>query len=194
MHPLEAARFAVSYAVKAFIVLVALLMVIRLVMNYADVNPFGRIAFNLRRVTEPMISPVKRVLAGYGIDTKVAPLITILIAVLLGWFAVQLTDSVFFTIGSALEHSRAGDFVRAFGHLLYGLLDIYGILLFIRIVFSWGNVSYANPVMRFLMKITDPLLLPLRRMIPPLGMFDISPLVAFILIFLFKAAIRGTLL
>jgi YggT family protein len=48
--------------------------------------------------------------------------------------------------------------------------------------------------MRFLVRTTEPLLGPLRRMIPPLGMFDISPLVAFFIIWLFQAAIRGTLL
>jgi YggT family protein len=48
--------------------------------------------------------------------------------------------------------------------------------------------------MRFLVNATDPLLLPLRRIIPPLGMVDISPIVAFIILWLFQAAIAGTLL
>ena len=48
--------------------------------------------------------------------------------------------------------------------------------------------------MRFLIRATDPLLLPLRHMIPPLGMFDISPIVAFVIIWLFQGAIRMTLL
>jgi len=48
--------------------------------------------------------------------------------------------------------------------------------------------------MRFLVRATEPLLGPLRRIIPPLGFMDISPIVAFLLIWLFQAAIRGTLL
>ena len=60
--------------------------------------------------------------------------------------------------------------------------------------FAWVMVSYSNRLMRFLVNATEPLLGPLRRMIPPVGMFDISPFVAFIIIWLFQAAIAGTLL
>jgi YggT family protein len=55
-------------------------------------------------------------------------------------------------------------------------------------------VSYSNRVMRFLVNTTEPLLGPLRRIVPPLGMWDISPIVAFIIIWLFQQAIAGTLL
>jgi YggT family protein len=48
--------------------------------------------------------------------------------------------------------------------------------------------------MRFLVKTTEPLLGPLRRIVPPLGMLDISPIVAFLILWLFQQAIAGTLL
>jgi len=48
--------------------------------------------------------------------------------------------------------------------------------------------------MRFLIDVTEPLLGPLRRMIPPLGWLDISPIVAFFILLLLQAAVAGTLL
>jgi len=48
--------------------------------------------------------------------------------------------------------------------------------------------------MRFLVNATEPLLGPLRRMVPLVGTFDISPIVAFIIVWLVQAAIAGTLL
>ena len=84
--------------------------------------------------------------------------------------------------------------VAVLGFILYGLLSIYILLIIIRIVFSWGMVSYTNRIMRFLVDATEPLLGPLRRMIPPLGWIDISPIVAFLILWLFQAAIAGTLL
>ncbi len=194
MEPIKIIADLVTYIVRALIGVIAVLMIIRMIMNYADVNPFGRVALVIRRVTEPLIAPVKRVLAGFGIDTRVAPLLTILVVILLGWFVVQLATSVLGSIASTIIAVEARNFVRILGYILYGVLDVYGILLFIRIIFSWGMVSHVNPVMRFLTRITDPLLIPLRRMIPPIGMFDISALFAFILIWLFQAAIQGTLL
>jgi YggT family protein len=89
---------------------------------------------------------------------------------------------------------KAGGVVALIGYVLYGLLSIYMLLIIMRIVFSWGQLSYVNRVMRFLVNATDPLLIPLRQMIPPLGMFDISPIVAFIIIWLFQTAIVVTLL
>jgi YggT family protein len=55
-------------------------------------------------------------------------------------------------------------------------------------------LGYTNRIMRFLIDVTEPLLGPLRRVIPPLGMFDISPIVAFLILWLFQAAVAGTLL
>jgi YggT family protein len=48
--------------------------------------------------------------------------------------------------------------------------------------------------MRFLVDVTEPLLGPLRRMIPPLGWLDISPLVAILILMLFQQAVSGILL
>ncbi|HEY8226792.1 MAG TPA: YggT family protein, partial [Pyrinomonadaceae bacterium] len=73
-------------------------------------------------------------------------------------------------------------------------ISIYILLIFIRIIFSWGMVSYSNRLMRFLVDTTEPLLGPLRRIIPPLGMMDISPIIAFLILWLFQQAINGTLL
>jgi YggT family protein len=73
------------------------------------------------------------------------------------------------------------------------VLAIYSLMIFVRIIFSWG-VSSVNPVLLFLVRATEPVLGPFRRLIPPLGMFDISPIVALLLIQLFQQAIMGTLL
>ena len=87
-----------------------------------------------------------------------------------------------------------GAIIAAVGYIIYGLLSVYLVLIAARVIFSWGRVSYGNRVMRFLFNTTEPLLGPLRRMLPPLGWIDISPLVATLIIWLFLAAVEGTLL
>lgn len=131
---------------------------------------------------------------GFGVDPKYAPLVTILIAILLGWFVLQLVASVANTIAGVLLSSQRGAIVPAVGYLIYGALAFYSLLIFMRIIFSWVMISYGNRVMRFLVNTTEPLLGPLRRIVPPLGKFDISPIVAFIILWLFQAAVAGTLL
>ena len=94
----------------------------------------------------------------------------------------------------ALTSRQLGAPVAIAGYLLFGFLGFYTLLIFIRIIFSFVGVGYGNRLMRFLYWTTEPLLGPLRRMVPPVGMFDISPIVAFIIVWLCQAAVAGTLL
>ncbi|MEK7281433.1 MAG: YggT family protein [Chloroflexota bacterium] len=51
-----------------------------------------------------------------------------------------------------------------------------------RVILSWFPMRPDNPVLVFLYTITEPILAPLRRVLPPLGMLDLSPLVAIIIL------------
>ena len=129
-----------------------------------------------------------------GMDPKFAPLVAILLVILVGFFFLQLVEAVFFTIAGVWTGALRGSVITVLGFILYGFLSIYSLFILMRVIFSWGQVSYGNPVMRFLYHTTEPLLGPLRRMIPPLGWIDLSPFIAFLLIWLFQGAIMGTLL
>jgi YggT family protein len=183
-----------TWAIQAFIGGVILLMVIRLIADAMDLNPFGWTSRTIRRLTDGLVAPVRGGLRNFGIDPKFAPLVAILLVILLGFFVLQLVGTLFTTIAGVLDSAQRGAIVAVLGFLLYGLISIYILLIIIRIVFSWGMVSYTNRIMRVLVDATEPLLGPLRRMIPPLGWIDISPIVAFLILWLFQAAIAGTLL
>jgi len=186
--------YFVNLIVVAAIVAVIVLLLIRLALNYADLNPFSRPVLMVRNLTDPFLSPVRRALLGFGFPPNMAPLVTILIAILVGWLALELAGAIIQTLAGVANSLREGRPVRLIGHLLYGALGVFGLLIFIRIIFSWGQVGHGNRVMRFLFRATEPLLGPLRRTIPPLGFMDLSPIVAFFIIWLFQAAIAGTLL
>jgi len=183
----------VWYAVASVITFLIVLILLRTILNYAEVNPFSWSARTVRSLTDPLISPVRRGVVRSGLDAKLAPLITILIAILLGYIAVQLVWALMFTLNGIVISLQIGSFFRLVGFILFGLLAVFSLLIFMRIVFSWG-VSSVNQVLRFLIRVTEPVLGPFRRLIPPLGMFDISPIVVLLLIRLFQEAIMGTLL
>lgn len=68
--------------------------------------------------------------------------------------------------------------------LIERLLDLYSWIIIIRAVMSWFSPDPSHPVVRFMEKITEPVLAPLRKLVPPekLGGLDISPLIALFLI------------
>jgi YggT family protein len=184
----------INWAIVAGIVAVIAIVLLRFIANLANPNPFGWTSLTIRRITDPIVGPVRRVLARFGVDPKYAPLVTILLTILLGWFSLQLLTSIANTCAGIITGVGSHAVVPLIGYILYGLLSFYSVLIFIRILFSWVTVSYGNRLMRFLVNATEPLLGPLRRMIPPVSGFDISPIVAFIIVWLFQAAVAGTLL
>ena len=66
------------------------------------------------------------------------------------------------------------------GILLSKLIGLYEIALLIRIVLSWVPHNPYNKAIQFLYKITDPVLNPVRKLIPPFKGIDFSPVIVFI--------------
>ncbi|MBV9354897.1 MAG: YggT family protein [Chloroflexi bacterium] len=71
------------------------------------------------------------------------------------------------------------DYVRVFAGTLLWILQIG---IFIRVLLSWFPIDPNNPIIRVLYEVTEPVLAPFRRVIPRIGMFDLSPLAALLVI------------
>ena len=61
--------------------------------------------------------------------------------------------------------------------LLIGLLDLYSFVVLGAVVISWLQLPPSNPVATFLHTLTEPLLAPIRRVLPDMGGIDFSPLI-----------------
>ncbi len=80
--------------------------------------------------------------------------------------------------------------------LLYFISTLFFILQFaiiIRALMSWFNPSPENPIVRMVIEITEPVLAPLRRIVPRIGMIDITPIVAYFGLMLVEGLILGML-
>ena len=78
-----------------------------------------------------------------------------------------------------------GNFIKAIADLLNFVLSAYIWIVIARAVISWVNADPYNPVVRFLHQVTDPVLDRIRRFLPAMGGFDLSPMVLiFAIIFL----------
>jgi YggT family protein len=183
----------VWYAIATIILVVVALMLARLILNKADLNPFSRPVILIRRWTDPMVNPVRRPLVQMGFSPNVAPLVVILISILLGYFASQFIGTVLFTVKGLIGSAAAARPISFVGFIIFGTLAIYSLLIFMRIVVSWG-ASPHNRLLHFLIRATEPILGPFRRIIPPLGMMDVSPIIVLLLLDLLQRAVMVTLL
>src|SRR3569832_537902 len=168
-------RYAVLYSIFTLIVdtvasVLGGVLLSRFWMQAIRVRPPSALAQFMYQSTDWLVKPLRRVLPGVaGYDW----------ASLAGAFLIALLSmAVDLWIMSAL--SVQGMLLLALMRLcqwvLYGFM---GLFLFV-VVFCWGN-SLA-PLAPFIRALTDPLMRPLRKFIPPLGGIDLSPLVAFLLL------------
>jgi len=66
------------------------------------------------------------------------------------------------------------------------LIGLYSLTIIARVFMDWMRLDPYHPVARFLYQITEPLLAPLRARIPPVGMVDVSPMVALLLLWVLE--------
>ena len=62
------------------------------------------------------------------------------------------------------------------------LCQVLAFIIFIRAILTWFPISRRNPIVAFLDYVTEPFLFPLRRLIPRIGMIDITPMIAIIIL------------
>ena len=77
--------------------------------------------------------------------------------------------------------------------LLSMLLNVLWFAIFARAIVSWFPVDQDGPIVRALDAITEPVLEPLRRVVPRVGLFDITPMVAILLIIIIQQALVSSI-
>ena len=185
--------FLESAAIGIMVALIVL-MIIRLIVDKADLNPFGSTYRTVRRLSDGFVVPLRGLLREFHADPKYAPIVVIVIVILMGLLVINLLGTLSQMTQGIIWALRAGSLPALLGFVFHGLISIYILMIFVRFILTMAMVSYMNRVMKFLVDTTEPLLGPLRRRIPPVGRWDISPIVAFIILWLVQAAISATLL
>lgn len=191
---LEATVYPIVFLVlwSAFL-LFLLFLLLRLIFNYSDPNPFGKIGrfgFWIRKRTERFVYPAARFLANFRIDSRLAPVVTMFIALVLTYFTSQIIGNTFFVIDGLTAGVATGNTRMFIGFVLYGLLSVLVLFVFIRFIASWF-VFARGTFLDFVMRVTNPIMLPFQKLIPPVGMFDLSAMVVLILIGLLQAFVMS---
>lgn len=150
------------------------------------INPFGPVARFFRRAVDPALAPIeRRVVRAGGLPTS-APWWALVVVVIGGILLIVGLDFVRDVLVRAALSTQRGP--RGFYDLLvswtFGLLQI---ALIVRILASWLQLNPYGPWIRWSVSLTEWLLRPLRSVIPPLGMFDVSPIVAYFVLVLLES-------
>lgn len=148
-------------------------------------TPFGAWPRFVRRASDPVLQPLERRIVRSGGSPQDAPLWLIGIVVVGGLLVISLIQWLAGMTVTLRYLAEAGP--EAWGRFLVsGLFSILMIALFVRVISSWLGVSPYKRWMRPVMLLTDWLINPIRRILPPFGMLDFSPLVAWLVLSLVR--------
>ena len=156
------------------------------------VNPFGSLGRFTRQYVDPLLAPVERRVVRAGGLPASAPwwaLGAVFIGGILLLGAVDFLYGIVVSLYRGVTTGPSGLFVLVVSWG-FGLLQI---AILVRVIASWLPVSPFSPWLRWSFTLSEPLLRPLRRVIPLIGSIDITPIVAFFLISIVQSIVVGAI-
>ncbi|HUR93126.1 MAG TPA: YggT family protein [Gemmatimonadales bacterium] len=179
-------------AVVAALVYASVVALTHWAVRSRRITPFGAWPRFMRRASDPVLLPLERRVVRAGGSPQDAPLWLVGIVIAGGLLLltfVHWLGGFAITVG-LLAQSGPRAWVRFAVSTLFSVLMV---ALFVRVISSWFGVSPYRPWMRPVMTLTNWILDPIRRILPPFGMMDLSPLVAWLVLSLVRGFVLSNL-
>jgi uncharacterized protein YggT (Ycf19 family) len=153
-------------------------------------GPFGRTEQLIRRLTDPVLTPVEHMLLARGKNPQHAPWWLIGVSVVAGIIIIATSQWIATTWGRATLAIEAGP--RGIIWLtVYYAGRLIMLALIARVIGSWVGIGRFNKWMRPAYLLTDWIVNPLRRIVPNFGMLDVTPIIAWVLLWIALDFILG---
>lgn len=126
------------------------------------------------RATNPLLLPLRKIVPGIGgLD-----LASLVLALLFHWIIIQLLALA----GFGTFVSPVNALIWAFIGTVSLVLNIFFVALLVMIIASWVAPMSSHPVLMLIHQLVEPAMAPFRKIIPPMGGLDITPIFAFLAI------------
>ncbi len=192
LQVLHVTRDVLRVGIFIVVALLALLCLLAWGVRTRRLNPFGRLARMIRGATDPFLVPVERRVVRLGWLPTSAPLVLLAAAALSGILVLAAFNFLIGNLAVASAAVAAGPSGIAWLFVRW-TFAILRLALIVRIIVGWLPISPYSPWIRWSYVLSEPILRPLRNIIPTLGPFDISPIVAFLLLGLLESVLLGAL-
>jgi len=162
---------AFSYLVGTLLDLFITAVMLRLLLQWVRADFYNPVCQFLVKVTNPALVPLRRVVPAIGrLDT--AALVLMLALEILGvWVVSRIASSPL---------APAHIVLFSITKLLATLLMTYFFLIIAAVILSWVGANLRHPVIPLVYQLTEPVMRPIRKVIPPIAGIDLSPVFALI--------------
>jgi YggT family protein len=159
------------FLVKTLFGLYITIVIIRFLLQWAGADFYNPLSQFIVKMTSPVLRPLRRLLPGYG-GVDVASLVV-------AWL-LKTVELAVLTLLLGLSLTPLGAVAWAVPALVALFINIFLFAILIRVILSWVNPDPYNPAVGILTRVTDPILIPAQRVIPPIGGIDLSPMLVMI--------------
>jgi YggT family protein len=168
-------------ALLSIAVVFAAICVLDWAVRTRKISPFNAIARFCRSTIDPFISPIERKVVRAGGSPAAAPLWALAAVVVGGILLLTFLDLVRIEVVKSILASQEG--AAGIFHLLVSwTFTILRLALVIRVISSWLPISPSSAWIRWSYALSEPILAPLRRIVPTVGLFDFTPIVGYFLL------------
>jgi YggT family protein len=159
---------AATFVVETVFSLYILIVMLRLLLQLVRADFYNPVSQAIVRVTQPPLKALRRVIPGYsGVDLASVTLLLVL----------QMMELWLVLLMLGRDSALAGLLVLAIARLLQLLIYVFMFCVFALVILSWLQPNAHNPVTGLLNSIASPVMRPARRLLPPMGGLDLSPIV-----------------
>jgi len=164
---------ALTYLVGTLIDLYVASVLLRLLLQWVRADFYNPLSQLLIKLTNPALVPLRRFIPAIGRLDTAAVVLMLALEIIGVWLAGKIGSS-------AMEWQQ----IIAFSviKLLMTLLMTYFFLIIVAVILSWLGQGLRHPFIPLVFQLTEPVLRPIRRIIPPIAGIDLSPLFALIAI------------
>ncbi len=173
---------AITLIIHTLLYLYLLIVLLRFLLQVARADFYNPISQFIVKATNPLIKPLRKLIPGLaGLDLASLTL-AIVIQLISIWSVAALHGAGFFDPLTAILWAAVGT--------VSFIINIYFFGLIIMVIASWIAPGSYHPALILVNQLIEPLMKPIRRVIPPLGGIDLSPIFAFLLLQIFRIFIN----
>lgn len=152
------------------------------------ISPFNAVARFCRSTVDPIIAPIERKVVRAGGAPAAAPLWALAAIVIGGILLLTLLDVIRLEVVKSIIASQEG-VGGLFRLLVSWTFTILKAAIIVRVVSSWLPISPYSRWVSWSYRISEPLLTPLRRVVPNLGGLDVTPILAYVILNIIESLI-----
>ena len=169
--------------------LYVLLVLLRFLLQMLRADFYNPISQFIVKLTTPPLKILRRVIPSVA-GQDAASIVLCLILIYIKFMIIRSLDISHVPISTYMapvnEASYIGLFIFAIADLIALTFTVFLVAIFIQVIMSWISPGQYNPLIGLVHKIAEPALKPFRKIIPPMGGFDLSPIFAILALMVVK--------